>query len=54
MSLVIVKVLSYPVAVSGPGVPVAFPASDLSGTAAGICPSSRTTQIRPVDIIREI
>jgi ABC-type antimicrobial peptide transport system permease subunit len=40
--------------VSGLGLLVAFAASALSGIAAGIYPSFKTTQIHPVDIIREI
>jgi ABC-type antimicrobial peptide transport system permease subunit len=54
MSLVIAKVMRYPVAVSGPGLPVAFAASALSGVAAGIYPSFKATQIHPADIIREV
>jgi ABC-type antimicrobial peptide transport system permease subunit len=54
MSLVIAKILSYPVAESGPGILVLFAASALSGSVAGICLSFRATQIHPVDIIREI
>jgi ABC-type antimicrobial peptide transport system permease subunit len=54
MSLVIAKVLRYPVTVSGPELPVAFAASALSVIAAGIYPSFKATQIYPVDIIREI
>jgi ABC-type lipoprotein release transport system permease subunit len=52
MSLAIAKVLGYPVGVSVPGLLLAFAAYALSGIAAGICPSLRATQIRPVDIIR--
>ena len=54
MSLVIAKVLRYPVVVSVLGLLVAFAASALSGIVAGIYPSFKATQIHPVDIIREI
>ncbi len=52
MSLAIAKVLRYPVAVSGPGLLVAFAASVLSGIVAGLYPSFKATQIHPVDVIR--
>lgn len=52
MSLAIAKVLGYPVAVSIPGLLLAFAASALSGIVAGIYPSFKATQIHPVDIIR--
>lgn len=52
MSLVIARVLGYPVSVSVPGLLLAFAASAAAGILAGIYPSLKATRIHPVDIIR--
>ena len=54
MSLAIARGLRYPVAVSGLGLPVAFAASATPASWRGATPPFQATQIRPVDIIREI
>jgi putative ABC transport system permease protein len=52
LSVILLRVLKYPFALSLTGLLVAFGASVLVGILAGIYPSKKATQFEPVDIIR--
>ena len=51
-SVILLRVLKYPFALSLTGLVIAFGASVLVGILAGIYPSKKATQFEPVDIIR--
>lgn len=52
LSVVLLRVLKYPFALSLTGLVIAFSASVIVGILAGIYPSKKATQFEPVDIIR--
>ena len=52
LSVILLRVLKYPFALSLTGLLIAFGASVLVGILAGIYPSKKATQFEPVDIIR--
>jgi len=52
LSVILLRVLKYPFALSLTGLVIAFGASVLVGILAGIYPSKKATQFEPVDIIR--